>query len=286
MTATGSMTETTSMTETMGMTETSGVTDAHAAVNIVQVSLVEWAIEMPEELPAGPTTFVVTNDGTANHNFEIENEETGFEEVFAENLQTGETMTMTVDLQPGEYYVYCPIGNHAERGMELTLTVTEEEAAAPPDEEDAAAEEAAMPAEDMAMAEDLWQQMQEANYQEEWATVPGKGAFYQGQPPHGALLSTYFNPEAADAMEAQPGEMPADAIIVKENYDADRNLLSLTVMYKEPGYDPEHMDWYWASYGPNGEVQMAGQAPGCIACHGAVRSNDYIFTVPIAPIEP
>lgn len=266
--------------------QTDDATEADAEANTVQVGLIEWAIEMPNELPAGPTTFVVTNQGTVEHNFEIENEEMGFEEVFAQNLAPGETMTMTVDLQPGEYYVYCPIGNHAARGMELTLTVTEGESAAAPADETAGSAAAARSEEDMAIAEDLWQQMQEANYQETWATVPGKGTFYQGQPPHGALLSTYFNPEAAEAMEAQPGEMPADAIIVKENYDADRNLVSLTVMYKEPGYDPEHMDWYWASYGPDGEVQMAGQAPGCIACHGAVRSNDYIFTVPIAPIEP
>ena len=99
--------------------------DEEMAVNEVEVGMVEWAINMPSELPAGETTFVVTNNGNGEHNLAIENEEMGFERAFDEDFGPGVTMTMTVDLEPGEYYVYCPIGNHASRGMELTLTVTE-----------------------------------------------------------------------------------------------------------------------------------------------------------------
>ncbi len=99
--------------------------DEEMAANEVEVGLVEWAINMPSELPAGETTFVVSNNGSGEHNFEIENEEMGVERAFDEDFGPGVTMTMTVDLEPGEYYVYCPIGNHASRGMELTLTVTE-----------------------------------------------------------------------------------------------------------------------------------------------------------------
>jgi glucose/arabinose dehydrogenase/uncharacterized cupredoxin-like copper-binding protein len=90
---------------------------------VVQVSLVDGAIDMPTELPAGPTTFAVTNNGTMAHNFEIEGQ--GLEQVFEENLQPGESNTLQVDLPPGDYRVYCPVGNHAAQGMELTLTVTE-----------------------------------------------------------------------------------------------------------------------------------------------------------------
>ncbi len=93
--------------------------------NEVQVSLVEWAIQMPNELPAGETTFVVTNEGEFDHNIEITNEEMGVDWVFDQDFESGETQSMTVDLAPGEYYVYCPIGTHAAEGMELTLTVTE-----------------------------------------------------------------------------------------------------------------------------------------------------------------
>ncbi|MEZ4711774.1 MAG: spondin domain-containing protein [Caldilineaceae bacterium] len=113
-------------TSTQVITATGGVNDATGteAANEVAASLVEWAIDMPTEIPAGPTTFIVSNDGARVHNFAIENAEMGVAEVFAEDLQAGQTMTMTVDLQPGEYDVYCPIGNHAAQGMALTLTVT------------------------------------------------------------------------------------------------------------------------------------------------------------------
>jgi uncharacterized cupredoxin-like copper-binding protein len=91
----------------------------------VQVSLVDGAIVMPEGLTAGPTTFVVTNDGTIEHNFEIEGQ--GIEAVLAENLPPGETMSLAAELAPGEYRVYCPVDDHAAQGMELTLTVIEQE---------------------------------------------------------------------------------------------------------------------------------------------------------------
>lgn len=91
----------------------------------VQVSLVEWAIEMPTELAAGPVTFEVTNNGRVRHNFEIEGQ--GIEAVLEENLQPGETMSLEAELTPGEYRVYCPVEDHAAQGMELTLTVIEQE---------------------------------------------------------------------------------------------------------------------------------------------------------------
>jgi uncharacterized cupredoxin-like copper-binding protein len=89
----------------------------------VDVSLTEFAIDMPTELPAGPTTFVVTNDGTIEHSLEIEGQ--GIEEELEPHLQPGESGTLEVDLAPGTYEVYCPVGNHREQGMELELTVAE-----------------------------------------------------------------------------------------------------------------------------------------------------------------
>ena len=139
--------------------------------------------------------------------------------------------------------------------------------------------------EDQQMAEELWQTLQDTEYADNWATTP-KGTFYRGQEPHGALISTYLNPEAEQAMEAQPGTMPDGAIIVKENYTEDRDLVGTTVMQKVEGYDPEHNDWFWAQYDPDGQVGAAGQVADCISCHGAVQSNDYVFSVVVAPIEP
>lgn len=98
-----------------------GTPAASPQAGTVAVMLTEFEIQMPMEIPAGPTTFEVTNSGTTEHNFEIEGQ--GIEQEFEQNLQPGESKTMTVDLQPGTYEVYCPVGNHAEQGMRLELTV-------------------------------------------------------------------------------------------------------------------------------------------------------------------
>jgi uncharacterized cupredoxin-like copper-binding protein len=110
------MTPTEEMTETEAMTET-------GAVNTVEVELVDGEINMPESLPAGLTEFTVTNNGTEDHNFEIEGQ--GIEEVFEEDLAPGDSNTLQVELAAGEYEVYCPVGDHRDMGMELALTVTE-----------------------------------------------------------------------------------------------------------------------------------------------------------------
>lgn len=96
-------------------------TMATMATGVVEVGLVSYEIQMPEVLPAGPTTFEVTNTGTEEHNFEIEGQ--GIEREFDAALQPGETETMQVDLEPGTYRVYCPVADHAEQGMEFDLTV-------------------------------------------------------------------------------------------------------------------------------------------------------------------
>lgn len=145
--------------------------------------------------------------------------------------------------------------------------------------------ESGAPEMSQAQAEELWQMLQSEDYATNWSTVPGKGELYRGQDPHGMLLSTYLNEAAAQALEDKPGRMPEDAIIVKENYTPDEALDSVTVMMKQPGFDPDHHDWFWAKYGTEGEIQAAGKPVGCISCHGAVRSNDYVFTFPIAPIS-
>jgi uncharacterized cupredoxin-like copper-binding protein len=88
-----------------------------------EVGLTEYEIAMPTSLSAGSQTFRVTNNGTTEHNFEVEGQ--GIEEEFETNLSPGETQTMQLDLAPGTYEVYCPVGNHREQGMEIQLTVTQ-----------------------------------------------------------------------------------------------------------------------------------------------------------------
>jgi hypothetical protein len=59
----------------------------------VDVSLVDFEIDMPESVPAGEVTFNVTNDGGTEHGFEIEG--SGIEEEI-EELAPGDSDTLTV----------------------------------------------------------------------------------------------------------------------------------------------------------------------------------------------
>ena len=91
------------------------------STNKVAVRLMDYEITMPKELPAGKTAFDVTNAGSVVHSFEVEGQ--GIEREFESVLQPGQIRTLEVNLAPGTYKVYCPVANHAERGMEMQLTV-------------------------------------------------------------------------------------------------------------------------------------------------------------------
>lgn len=110
-----------------------------------------------------------------------------------------------------------------------------------------------------------------------WELWPGKGKQYKGTEPHGALLTTYINDTAYDSVKKKKF-MTDGAIIVKENYTADKKFVALSVMYKVKGYNPEAGDWFWARYSPDGKVEASGKARGCIGCHEKNKDNDYIFT--------
>lgn len=131
-------------------------------------------------------------------------------------------------------------------------------------------------------ASGLWSYLQEADYRGEWEYYPGMGELYEGQEPHGMLLTTYVNERAREAILDSAGSLPDGAVVVKENYKPDSTLAAVTVMYKKRGYDPQHNDWYWVKYLPDGSVdnegKAAGRVPGCIQCHGGMADNDYIMT--------
>lgn len=122
----------------------------------------------------------------------------------------------------------------------------------------------------------LWSFLREQRYRESWELWPGLDRLYPGTEPHGALLTTYVNPIAREALRRGDEAMPPGAVIVKENYLPDSTLAAVTVMLLAPGYDPGHQDWFWAKYGSAGEVEAAGRVEACTGCHGA--QPDYLFS--------
>ena len=131
----------------------------------------------------------------------------------------------------------------------------------------------------------IWAHIHEANYATEWQLWPDKGRLYRGTEPHGMLLTTYLNDIAYEALTRGAREMPAGAIVVKENHMPDSTLAAVTTMFKAPGYNGEHNDWFFTKHlatgaldrMPNG-MAMEGRLPGCQNCHLGVRANDYLFT--------
>lgn len=127
-------------------------------------------------------------------------------------------------------------------------------------------------------ADAVWSYLESADYAANWDMWPGKERFYAGTEPHGMLLTTYVNSAANDALANWTQSMPEGAIIVKENYMPDSTLAAVTVMYKSPGYNPEHNDWWFLKRLADGTVEASGRVEGCQNCHGGAKANDYIMT--------
>ena len=90
------------------------------AVATQEVHLIEYAIHMPATMNAGKVAFNVENGGKEDHAFEIEGN--GIEEK-TQVLKRGDTEDLEIELRPGTYTVYCPVKDHAKRGMKTTITV-------------------------------------------------------------------------------------------------------------------------------------------------------------------
>jgi len=149
---------------------------------------------------------------------------------------------------------------------------------------------------DIVFAEAMWTHMETRGLVGENTvhTLP-----YQGTQPHGALLETFY---FTTTIEGEEG-----VLVIKRNYgpadvtpddvlsDALSHLGSVTVMFRRPGYDPEHQDWFYAKYLHDGTLDtnadgvalagapargMVGQDPGagCVACHAEAAGGDYLFT--------
>lgn len=131
---------------------------------------------------------------------------------------------------------------------------------------------------DEAIADRVWRLVHEESYDLLWHYETGQPAgFYEGSEPHGAILQTFMNDIAFDAVGSSLDAFPPGAIFVKENYTPERVLDATTVMVKIDGYNPEAGDWFWAKYQPDGSLDAAGRPDGCIACHTQVSDNDFVY---------
>ncbi len=110
-----------------------------------------------------------------------------------------------------------------------------------------------------------------------WSIWPGKEAMMEGNGVHGDYVSIYVSDNALSSAETGGATMPYETMVVKEGFNADKELTGIYLMYKSEGFAPENNDWFWASYSPEGDVNAEGIVGGCISCHEGKKDVDYIF---------
>lgn len=98
-------------------TEPSGQPVAELTITEKEFSLDPASPTVAEE---GVVEFRVENAGTIDHALEVE---APSGEVETESIPAGESATLKAELTAGEVTMYCPIGDHRERGMEGTVKV-------------------------------------------------------------------------------------------------------------------------------------------------------------------
>jgi uncharacterized cupredoxin-like copper-binding protein len=93
-------------------------------IDTIEVQETEFSLDPSEITLDQPGTYVfrAVNSGRDEHALEIEGE--GIEEE-TEEIPPGESTELEVNLDPGTYKLYCPVGNHEERGMTGTIIVRE-----------------------------------------------------------------------------------------------------------------------------------------------------------------
>ncbi len=99
-----------------------GAATPPASAATIEIRLSEKVIAMPTTLPAGPATLKVSNVGTMPHNLEIKG--MGIDQKWGTLLNPGESQTLSLTLIPGAYQVFCPVGNHADQGESVNVTIT------------------------------------------------------------------------------------------------------------------------------------------------------------------
>ncbi|MCA9737892.1 MAG: hypothetical protein KC645_09750 [Gemmatimonadetes bacterium] len=131
----------------------------------------------------------------------------------------------------------------------------------------------------------VWSHLEESEFDRTWFLFPGTEELYPGTDPHGALLTTYVNGLALEALQRGAAALPIGSLLVKRNFAADSTFVSTTIMYKFAGYDPDHDDWYWLKRAADGAIEAEGRVESCQECH-ARSGSDYIRTARLGNPEP
>jgi hypothetical protein len=76
----------------------------------VSVVLTEWEIVTAPRISAGHVIFQISNEGTTVHSLVVAGQ--GVIRELSPRLRPGQRGVLEADLEPGDYRLYCPVGNH------------------------------------------------------------------------------------------------------------------------------------------------------------------------------
>jgi hypothetical protein len=135
---------------------------------------------------------------------------------------------------------------------------------------------------DPEFAEKFWSFLQEADYQDNWARWPGhEQEFKRGSSAHGAYVKIFVN----QTVENDTDGLPTESVLIKENYNAEKELVAITPMYRVGNeFDAANNNWYWVKYKPDGSLferngkPISGRVDSCINCHRSAGGGDYVFS--------
>jgi uncharacterized cupredoxin-like copper-binding protein len=106
-----------------GSKEGADSTSSGATGSTITIVLKEFSLSPSTVAITKPGTYTIKgeNEGSFSHAIAIDG--MGLDKD-GPTVGPGETSTLTVDItEPGEYELYCPVGNHKSQGMEGTLTL-------------------------------------------------------------------------------------------------------------------------------------------------------------------
>lgn len=108
------------------------------------------------------------------------------------------------------------------------------------------------------IAPELWNLIQTEEYQQ-WKELPGTGMLTKDADKKTLKMKTYVNDIAYATMEQKGKSLPPGSILVKERYDDQDQLQTISAMINLGGNDPKDINWFWARYSPDGKPLKWGE---------------------------
>ena len=108
------------------------------------------------------------------------------------------------------------------------------------------------------VATELWNLIQTEEYQH-WKSMPGTEMLNKDAATKKLYFKTYMNDLALNAVANKSKALPPGSIIVKERYDDQNQLQSISAMINLGRSDPKDINWFWAQYSPDGKALKMGE---------------------------